>query len=312
MKGKCIIHILGMWLLCFMFSVASADDVWQHADGQKERLIGWSSDQSHSWDTPYSFPDERTEALMRKIIGGSKKKTILYQDVEKIRSFRLSDASTEVALEYISVLKYFPNLDVVDIHNCGLKEVPIEIGELPITSLSLQGNDLRDISALSNMKNLSDLQLQANNFITDYSPLAEIDNLKSLNISMFSARDTSVIARCNKLRSLSLCGYFQRVVNNETYQIEHYCVPINDVSFLEELPELMRVGFYGFSDISDTAMEQIENITTDIKIDVRIRDGEVRDLHNDLKNGITGHWIGENALHGLNKEDILTFYEHKE
>lgn len=162
------------------------------------------------------------------------------------------------------------------------------------------------------MKSLTYLELNANNFITDYSPLAGLENLTGLGISLFSTQNISALKACKKLISLSLIGNFERNVDSCTYGLWNYCVPLTDASFLDEIPSLKKVGIYGFSEISEEALEQIENSKTSAEIDIHIRDGEVRDLYSDLVNGVNqGEWVGEGALHGLKKDDIVSFYEQQ-
>ena len=272
----------------------------------------WKNDAVEMMNQEFVFPNEITETLMRYIMKCDEKDKITYFDVHNVRSFEINNRSPEEVEKYLSVLKYFPNLDTVDIQNCGLKEIPYELSKIPITSLYLDGNDLRDISALKDMKRLNVLQLYANNFIEDYSPLAGLSDLKYLSVSMFFNQDLSAIENCKKLKQLSINGSFLRVVNGCSYDGGPYCVPLNNIAFLDELPALEKVSFYHFSELSEEAIDQIENSEIDAEIEIHIYDGEIRNLFDDLTKGINGAWLGEGMLRGLSKEDILSYYRTKE
>lgn len=297
--------------LLILCCVSAAAEDFQKEDFQKELLAGWYGE---DWDylrSPYEFPDKRTEELMRSMMRCSEDQSITNWDISNVRSVYLEDRTLEETLEYISVLKYFPNLASVDIINCGLKEIPKELCELPIRCLQLYGNDLRDISGLEKMKGLTQLGLTDNNFITDYSPLAGLENLLDLGISMFSTQDISAIKHCKNLRSISLTGSYGRIAEKCSYSYWTYSVPLTDVSVLEELPALEEVLICNFSEISENATEQIESFSADVDFEIRSYDGEVRDLYSDLVNGVNGEWRGEGVLRGLSKEDVLDFYEQQ-
>lgn len=302
---KSIQAIFFLFLICSGMAKAMSE-------GQPQVLLEWHSDYLDNAVTPYSFPDRQTEMLMRKVMGYNESREITVLDVLNVSEFRLHDCSTEEALACISVLKYFPWLRTVEIVNCGLKTIPEALVETSVTSLWLNGNDLRDLSGLEKMKSLTYLELHANNFITDYSPLAGLENLRGLGISLFSTQDVSVLKACKNLKSLNLVGSFEREVDQCTWALQRYCVPLTDASFLDEMPALEKVGIWGFSEISEEAIEQIENSETDAQISIDIYDGEVRDLYSDLVNDVSStDWVGEGALHGLDKEDVLAFYEQQ-
>lgn len=314
MKAKYILSLL--LLLCCLVPAGIAESSLDemYPDGERVLVIGGGRAENKDFSNePYPFPDSRTEELMRVILGREHGELITYKAVSDVSEFRLYGQTMETALEYISVLKYFPWLRTVEIIDCGLKEVPKELAALPITSLWLNGNDLRDISELGNMKNLTLLELTGNNFITDYSALSELENLHSISLSLFSASDVSSLAGCKKLRNITLIGNFTAYEGSYVYSPSSYCVPFEDASFFDELPHLEEVSISHFSEISETAFEQIESSTTSAEISIKfLYDGQPRNLYEDLKNGLNGDWRGEGVLHGLNKEDILAFYEKQE
>ena len=53
---------------------------------------------------------------------------------------------------------------------------------LSLTDLDLDGNDLTDISALSNLTSLEDLWLGSNERLASLNPLSQLSNLKFLEI----------------------------------------------------------------------------------------------------------------------------------
>lgn len=108
------------------------------SEGQPQVLLEWHSDYADYAVTPYSFPDHQIEMLMRTVMGCGESQEITVLDVLNVREFRLNDCSTDEALKYISVLKYFPYLSTVEIVNCGLESIPKELTETSITSLWLK------------------------------------------------------------------------------------------------------------------------------------------------------------------------------
>lgn len=309
--NKVSVFLLIAAIVCNIFSIGSAEKSLheEYPDGARILVIGGRDTEKEFSNEPYVFPDSKTEHLMRTVMQRKNDDVITYKDISNISEFRIYGKTAEEAEEYISVLKFFPWLRTVEIVDCGLKSIPVELTETQVESLWLNGNDLRDISALKNMKSLTTLELTGNNFITDYSPLANLENLTSIYLNLFSTGDISAIANCKKLTRISLQGNFISYEGKGAYSAQSYCVPFEDASFLNELPLLEKVYISGFSEISEAAFEQIENSTTTADISIRMYNGEPNNLYDDLKNGMNIDWRGEDVLHGLSKEDVLAFYK---
>ena len=126
----------------------------------------------------------------------------------------------------------------------GVKDRDIMLSDVyGITDLQLYGEEISDISALAELKNLVELNL-VNNNITDISALAELKNLRNLNLAHNNISDVSALAGLEKLEYL-------RLDNNH----------ISDVSALRGLWRLdsLQLGENEIVDIS--ALAELTNLT---------------------------------------------------
>lgn len=127
----------------------------------------------------------------------------------------------EIKIKDISALKYFPNLFKLE--------------------LIFQG--VRDLSPLSNMKELKLLDLNTNDGLTDISALSTVTNLEQLNLSGFQGRDLSPLSTLTQLRVLKIgysavtnIGPLSSLVNLETLDLER--VQVDDFTPISNLTKL--------------------------------------------------------------------------
>lgn len=130
-------------------------------------------------------------ALEQKVRDAMDKPTgkITVSDAEKVTKLDFTnqfqqDMPDEIIIKDISALKYFVNL----------------------TELSLGLNNITDLSALAELKNLTLLQLYSNNSISDLSPLSSLANLSILHLQNNQIKDVSPLAGLKNLTSLLLTG----------------------------------------------------------------------------------------------------------
>ena len=84
-----------------------------------------------------------------------------------------------------------------------ITDISVLADKTELTSVSLAGNAISDISALSALANLENVVLDKNN-ISDISALSGKEKLKAISLSENSISDISAIATLNALESLAL------------------------------------------------------------------------------------------------------------
>lgn len=103
-------------------------------------------------------------------------------------------------------LKYFPDLVALDLGHCKdqltrcdwLKYTPnLEV-------LILTGCDIRDLTPVGELKNLSFFEAFSCFYLEDITPLANLTELQDLNLSWTPVKDISALAACTKLDRLWL------------------------------------------------------------------------------------------------------------
>lgn len=103
----------------------------------------------------------------------------------------------------IDALKYFVNLDTLELQFHAVKDISPLAGLTKLRALALGGNPVQDISAISGMTGLDYLSL-FNCEASDYSPLKNLVNLRILQIGYSTFGDASVLQDLTKLDTLEL------------------------------------------------------------------------------------------------------------
>lgn len=118
-----------------------------------------------------------------------------------------------------------------------------------VTSLSLSGAGLSDISALAQLPKLRNLNLDYNE-ISDLSPLAGLVELEKLHLGSNQITDLSPLNNLTKLKFVPL---FRNQISDLSpvaswTQAEHlalYCNPVSDLTPLHGLSQLKKVKLQG-------------------------------------------------------------------
>lgn len=158
----------------------------------------------------------------------SKPKVVVFNDAileEKIREFMnrptgsitLEEAEAVKVLELsidwdpnkpdvekiqdISALKYFLNLELLDIQFHAIRDISPLAGLTKLHSLGIGGNQIDNVSTLSNLKELRFLSI-FNCRASDYSPLEDLAYLQTLFISWSTIEDLSVLTDLKDLTQL--------------------------------------------------------------------------------------------------------------
>lgn len=116
-----------------------------------------------------------------------------------------------------------------------------------LTELSLYQNSVSDISALSGLKNLTKLYLHTN-AISDISALSELKNLTILTLSGNNIHDISALSGLKNLvvldvRASDLDADIEEKLEELGYSVNHNA--ISDFSVVLELPNLQHIMWEG-------------------------------------------------------------------
>ena len=159
-------------------------------------------------EEPVNFPDENLEEAIRDAIG-KQSGDIYPSDLEGLEGLDAPDNG-------------ITNLEGVQ-HCVDLKE--LDLGKYDTS------NNISDISALSELTNLRDLNLGGNE-ITDISPLSELTNLQWLWLPDNNISDISALSELTNLRDLYLGG--------------------NEITDISPLSELTNIGNSNTASSQDT------------------------------------------------------------
>ncbi len=108
----------------------------------------------------------------------------------------------------ISALKYFPNLDKLEMQNNGIEQIDVLRGMKNLTMLDLANNPVYDIHALSSLPNLTQLNLSGIRCTAEgLASLAGLHQLTWLDLSYCGElKDVSALSGLTSLQSLYLNG----------------------------------------------------------------------------------------------------------
>ncbi len=191
-----------------------------------------------------SIPDPHLAAAVRREIG-----TITTHSILNLSGFHVPNSGITdlTGLEHAHSLKWL-HLGAEYIEGEGnvnsntVSDLSPLSGLTQLTNLNLRGNNISDISALAELTNLTYLDLSNNN-ISDISALSELKNLWSLELHGNNISDISALSELKNLIYLDLRG------NN-----------ISDISALTELTNLITL-WLGNNNISDiSVISKLKNI----------------------------------------------------
>ena len=109
-------------------------------------------------------------------------------------------------------------------------------GQRQLRRLSVKWGDYEDLSALSELTDLSYLRLGGASSVRDLRPLSELSGVAELELdSLCHARDLDPIGAMSGVTSLAIAGA------EGSMRIAH----VDSISFLREMPQLRRLRLYG-------------------------------------------------------------------
>lgn len=176
---------------------------------------------------------------------------------------------SELALRRIEECKKTKSKSL-DLGNCGLTEVPEEVGELVwleemyLSNGSGRHRKLYEISALNNLINLRRVIL-SESIVSDLSPLANLINLRHLNLQQTPVTNLSPLSKLINLNQINLhntlvCDLspLSTLVNLQKLDLDN--TPISDISPLSSLAELTELRLRNTSVSDLTALNSLKKL----------------------------------------------------
>ena len=129
-------------------------------------------------------------------------------------------------------LKYFPDLVALDLGHSGMEISNLSwLAWVPnLEILILVGCDVRDVTPIAELKELSYLELFTNTYLIDISPLAKLPKLRDLNLSITSVDDISALHGMPSLRRLWVNGCMK--LSKEQVDAFWHATPDCGISFM--------------------------------------------------------------------------------
>jgi len=169
-------------------------------------------------------------------------------ELEKLLGFQLTETKdvedlTDFQKSKTYLLNAKQEIIGLNLYDCQLKDISFLKGLSNLTTLYLYDNQISDISFLQGLSNLTMLNLSINQ-ISDISFLKDLSNLTTLNLGGNKISDISFLQGLSNLTMLNL------IINQ-----------ISDISFLKDLSNLTSIDLGG-NEISDISFLQgLSNLT---------------------------------------------------
>lgn len=199
-----------------------------------------------------TFRDPNFEKVIRKALGKNIG-NILISDVQQIKSL----TARVCGIMYVDELKYFSSLEFLDIYGNRINDLTplsnlkslkeLNIGKNYNVLYSSNRNGL-DITPLKSLINLERLDLREN-MITDISSLSSLAVLKELNVTNNRVSDISSLRNCVSLVSVDLSS--NRYVDDTGVE-----------RGIESLEMLYRLPFLNTIIANDCGIKNIKNIAS--------------------------------------------------
>lgn len=145
------------------------------------------------------FGDLTFEKAVREAVGWDDGDDIWEKDAEGVKELTIDVA----LLTNISDLKYFKNLEVLDLGGTSLKDISVLSGLTKLKELYLNETKVTDISALSKLTNLKELDLSETS-VSNVSALSGLTKLEVLSLESTSVTNISSLSGLTAMKELSL------------------------------------------------------------------------------------------------------------
>ncbi len=170
---------------------------------------------------------------------------------------QITELYKRIEIKDFSELKYFRNLEVLYLEDCGVENIEGVEQLENLQELYLSNNQIWDITALSNMNQLKVLRI-GGNFITNYTPLENLVQLEVLGIENISyIEDVGIISEGDNTNDLA---FVRNLTKLKKLFAKNY--GIKDISVLANMKDLEYLELSD-NEISDIyALEGLENLET--------------------------------------------------
>lgn len=164
----------------------------------------------------------------------------------------------------LTILAALPSLSSLTMADCSLSTIAGLEGAQNLTLLDLSNNTLRDLSVLSGMSTLSELNLQ-HNAVTDahLTELAGLENLVKLNVGYNALTTLAPLSSCEKLRHLEADNNSISALNGveKMSQLSHLSVDYNDLTNVSILSGNVELTNLSIASNAVTDITALYNLT---------------------------------------------------
>ena len=201
--------------------------------------------------------------------------TILYEELEELRPYRLSSEHLDLNLPEISSLtglEHATQLRTLYLSGENISDISPLAELTELTELNLEGNQIRDITALTQLTELRELELGGNenigkNEIMDIMPLAHLTQLTRLGLNGNRITDINPLAHLTELTSLSLNENRITDINSLAHLTELTSLSLNgnqitDITPLAHLTELTSLSLNGNRITDITPLAHLTELTS--------------------------------------------------
>ncbi len=151
------------------------------------------------------FADNILEDLVREALRQPRGE-LTENDLESLRELKYEPESSSSSVESLEGLQFAVNLESLGLPDNSVSDLSPLSALVQLRNLDLAKNDnITDISVLQNLVNLETIDLSANN-ISDLSPLQDLGALRELRMSFNTVSDLSPLQGLTELRVLLLTG----------------------------------------------------------------------------------------------------------
>jgi hypothetical protein len=156
----------------------------------------------------------------------------------------------QILVDDLSPLADKTNLKILNLTFVRSPDVNELVGLKNLNTLGLQSSLVKDISGLANLPKLECLNLSYSRRISDFRPLANIPNLRELDISWCEVSDFSFLAKCTQLTKLNLhktsLGDLKVISHlRNLRELDISWTEVNDLTPLADLINLESLEFWG-------------------------------------------------------------------
>ena len=179
----------------------------------------------------------------------------------------ISMYSKEISIKELKSLSKMKNLEKLTLRKCNLNNDSLKIiSELhQLSDLNVDRNpDITDISSLLSMNNLSSISLNETG-VSDISRLSELKNLKYIYLDYTPVSDISALSKFDDINSLHLSGtnvtdFTPLSEINSIYRLYVNETKVSDFSFLEKISGLNSLDFNNNTNLDEATIRLPETL----------------------------------------------------